>query len=329
MYTTRELTSITEQELGKICYPAEPAWLYEPIQYTLQEGGKRLRPLLTLMACNLFSEQIERAIPSALAVEVFHNFTLLHDDIMDQADTRRGRAAVHKRWNNNVAILSGDAMMIFAYRLLGNSPTEILPQLLATFNRVAMGVCEGQQWDMDFEGRERVSVAEYLGMIELKTAVLLAGALHMGARCGGATEEQIDLLYRFGIELGLVFQLQDDLLDTYGDAATFGKPIGGDILVGKKTFLLTNAISLASTTQLSHLQALLRNTEMVPQMKIDAVRTLYDELSICTLTQEAVTTHSERALTLLSSLSAAPHALPAERLSELNILVHNLLKRTK
>lgn len=222
MYSFNELQGIFEQELRSMKWPREPRLLYEPIAYSLEEGGKRIRPVALLMACSAFRGGIDAAKPAAMAIEVFHNFTLLHDDIMDRSDMRRGKPAVHTRWNDNVAILSGDAMMIWAYRLLSQCDEAVLPQLLAVFTDVAVGVCEGQQYDMDFESRDDVTVEEYLRMIELKTAVLLAGALKIGALCGGAEPVQAELLYRFGIDLGMAFQLQDDLLDTYGDPAVFG-----------------------------------------------------------------------------------------------------------
>ena len=252
MYSFNELQGIFEQELRSMKWPREPRLLYEPIAYSLEEGGKRIRPVALLMACSAFRGGIDAAKPAAMAIEVFHNFTLLHDDIMDRSDMRRGKPAVHTRWNDNVAILSGDAMMIWAYRLLSQCDEAVLPQLLAVFTDVAVGVCEGQQYDMDFESRDDVTVEEYLRMIELKTAVLLAGALKIGALCGGAEPVQAELLYRFGIDLGMAFQLQDDLLDTYGDPAVFGKPVGGDILVGKKTYLLTTALKAADLPTRAH-----------------------------------------------------------------------------
>ena len=214
MYSFNELQGIFEQELRSMKWPRETRLLYEPIAYSLEEGGKRIRPVALLMACSAFRGGIDAAKPAAMAIEVFHNFTLLHDDIMDRSDMRRGKPAVHTRWNDNVAILSGDAMMIWAYRLLSQCDEAVLPQLLAVFTDVAVGVCEGQQYDMDFESRDDVTVEEYLRMIELKTAVLLAGALKIGALCGGAEPAQAELLYRFGIDLGMAFQLKDDLLDT-------------------------------------------------------------------------------------------------------------------
>ena len=324
MYSFQELLNITERELAALPYPSRPERLYEPVAYSLEEGGKRIRPVVLLMACNLFSEGIEAAKPAALAVEVFHNFTLLHDDIIDRSDMRRGKPAVHTRWNDNVAILSGDAMMILAYRLLCGSDEAVLPKLLSVFNATALGVCEGQQFDMDFESRDDVTVDEYLHMIELKTAVLLAGALKMGALCGGAEDDKADLLYRFGIAVGLAFQLQDDLLDTYGDAAVFGKPIGGDILAGKKTFLLTTALGTAGEAARARLLDLLHDETAEPAAKIGAVRAMYDALSVREATEKAIAAYFDEAERTLHGLK-----LSDERTQPLREWAHKLLKRNR
>lgn len=324
MYSFRELTDIIENEIKHLKYPKEPRLLYEPIAYSLEEGGKRIRPVSLLMACNLFSEGIEQAKPAALAIEVFHNFTLLHDDIMDRSDLRRGKPAVHTRWNDNVAILSGDAMMIYAYRLLCSCETQILPQLLDIFNETAIGVCEGQQFDMDFETRDEVSVDEYLNMIRLKTSVLLAGALKIGAVCGGAQEWQAELLYKFGIEVGLAFQIQDDLFDTYGDASVFGKPIGGDILAGKKTYLLTSALKAADEPTRNEILALIHDKQIDAATKIDSVRSIYDRLGIRQSTEKAISEYFREAELILHHLN-----LPEERIVPLHELAEKLLKRKK
>ena len=237
---------------------------------------------------------------------------------------RRGKPAVHTRWNDNVAILSGDAMMIWAYRLLSQCDEAVLPQLLAVFTDVAVGVCEGQQYDMDFESRDDVTVEEYLRMIELKTAVLLAGALKIGALCGGAEPVQAELLYRFGIDLGMAFQLQDDLLDTYGDPAVFGKPVGGDILVGKKTYLLTTALKAADASTRARLLALLHDAEMASGEKIAAVRAVYDSLAVRQTTERVVASYFDEARQVLRSLR-----LSEERLAPLRELSDMLLNRRK
>ena len=227
MQTNEQLLSAIENYLAQTEFPAEPELLYAPIGYSLAGGGKRLRPMLLMLSNGIFTDKIQHALPAAAAVEVFHNFTLLHDDIMDNAAVRRGKPSVYAKWGQNVAILSGDAMLICAYRLLGEVPAQLLPQILSTFNTMALEVCEGQQYDMDFERKPKVSVVEYMHMIELKTSVLLAGATTIGALLGGASEEDCRKLRRFAIELGLAFQLQDDLLDSYGDerpsAATSSK----------------------------------------------------------------------------------------------------------
>ena len=324
MYSFHELADIVQNEIKNLKYPQQPELLYAPIVYSLEEGGKRIRPVALLMACNLFRDEIDCAKPAALAVEVFHNFTLLHDDIMDRSDTRRGKPAVHTRWNDNVAILSGDAMMIWAYRLLSQCDEAVLPQLLAVFTDVAVGVCEGQQYDMDFESRDDVTVEEYLRMIELKTAVLLAGALKIGALCGGAEPAQAELLYRFGIDLGMAFQLQDDLLDTYGDPAVFGKPVGGDILVGKKTYLLTTALKAADAPTRARLLALLHDAEMASGEKIAAVRAVYDSLAVRQTAERAVASYFDEARQVLRSLR-----LSEERLAPLRELSDMLLNRRK
>lgn len=324
MYSFNELQGIFEQELRSMKWPREPRLLYEPIAYSLEEGGKRIRPVALLMACSAFRGGIDAAKPAAMAIEVFHNFTLLHDDIMDRSDMRRGKPAVHTRWNDNVAILSGDAMMIWAYRLLSQCDEAVLPQLLAVFTDVAVGVCEGQQYDMDFESRDDVTVEEYLRMIELKTAVLLAGALKIGALCGGAEPVQAELLYRFGIDLGMAFQLQDDLLDTYGDPAVFGKPVGGDILVGKKTYLLTTALKAADLPTRARLLALLHDAEMASGEKIAAVRAVYDSLAVRQTAERVVASYFDEARQVLRSLR-----LSEERLVPLRELSDMLLNRRK
>ena len=324
MYSFNELQGIFEQELRSMKWPREPRLLYEPIAYSLEEGGKRIRPVALLMACSAFRGGIDAAKPAAMAIEVFHNFTLLHDDIMDRSDMRRGKPAVHTRWNDNVAILSGDAMMIWAYRLLSQCDEAVLPQLLAVFTDVAVGVCEGQQYDMDFESRDDVTVEEYLRMIELKTAVLLAGALKIGALCGGAEPVQAELLYRFGIDLGMAIQLQDDLHDTYGDPAVFGKPVGGDILVGKKTYLLTTALKAADAPTRARLLALLHDAEMASGEKIAAVRAVYDSLAVRQTAERAVASYFDEARQVLRSLR-----LSEERLAPLRELSDMLLNRRK
>ena len=225
------------QEVLQLDWHREPYGLYEPIEYTLAAGGKRIRPQLAMIASQLFGGKDEEVLPAALALEVFHNFTLLHDDVMDHADVRRGRPTVHVKWNANTAILSGDQMLIEAYKLLAGVPKEKLSQCLEMFNKMATEICEGQQYDVDFEAKETVSEAEYLMMIGKKTAVLLATALQMGAYIAGASQDEQETLALFGNSIGLAFQIQDDILDVWGDPATFGKAIGGDICCNKKTYV--------------------------------------------------------------------------------------------
>ena len=271
MQTNEELLATIENYLAQTDFPAEPELLYAPIGYSLGGGGKRLRPMLVMLSCGIFSDQIQSALPAAAAVEMFHNFTLLHDDIMDNAAMRRGKPSVFARWGQNVAILSGDAMLICAYRLLSGVPAHLLPQILATFNQMALEVCEGQQYDMDFEQKQKVSVVEYMHMIELKTSVLLAGSAVIGATLGGASEEDCRKLRRFAVELGLAFQLQDDLLDSYGDER-LGKAIGGDILEGKKTYLMVTAMSRADEATREILRHTYRDATLTDAEKIEMCR---------------------------------------------------------
>ncbi|MDE5623208.1 MAG: polyprenyl synthetase family protein [Alistipes sp.] len=305
MYTNEQLQTLIENYLAQTVFPAEPEHLYAPIAYSLSGGGKRLRPMLVLLAHAAFVDSVQQALPAAGAVEVFHNFTLLHDDIMDNAAIRRGKPSVHAKWGQNVAILSGDAMLICAYRMLSALPADKLPQVLATFDTMALEVCEGQQYDMDFEQKQKVSVVEYMHMIELKTSALLAGSVQIGALLGGAPEEDCRKLRRFAIELGLAFQLQDDLLDSYGDER-LGKAIGGDILEGKKTYLMVTAMSRADEPTREELRTLLADGNMAPERKIAAVKAIYDKLDVPHLTEQQIELRFERALAQLETLSAAP-----------------------
>lgn len=295
---------LIENYLAQTDFPAEPELLYTPITYSLSGGGKRLRPVLLLLSASLFSDEVQQALPAAAAVEVFHNFTLLHDDIMDNAHLRRGKPSVYAKWGQNVAILSGDAMMIYAYKLLSRVQHPRLQEVLTVFNQTALEVCEGQQYDMDFEQKQKVSVVEYMRMIELKTSVLLAGAVVIGAMLGGASESDCRALYRFGIELGMAFQLQDDLLDSYGDER-LGKAIGGDILEGKKSYLMVTAMSRANEEQ----REVLRTTHLDPTLsdteKIARVKALYDQLDVPRLTEQQIGLRFERALAQLATLSAS------------------------
>ena len=288
MKTFNEIQQLITAELEQVNLEKVPCGLYNPISYILQLGGKRIRPALTLMACNLFSENIVAAVKPAVGIEIFHNFTLLHDDIMDKADVRRGKATVHKKWNENTAILSGDGMQIVAYQYISEVETAKLKSVLDVFSQTAIEVCEGQQYDMDFENRDIITVDEYFEMIRLKTAVLLGGALKIGALIGGAKEEDAQSLYDFGIGIGLAFQLKDDLLDTYGDEKTFGKKIGNDILCNKKTFLLTSALEKASNEEKTELKICLQIPAEQADKKIQSVIAIYNDLNVKKMCEEQI-----------------------------------------
>ncbi|NOZ35477.1 MAG: polyprenyl synthetase family protein [Chlorobi bacterium] len=303
MFTISQLQDIISEKFSTLNFDKKPQRLYEPIEYTLASGGKRIRPALVLAACNMFSEKIETAIPAALAFEVFHNFTLLHDDIMDNSPVRRNKETVHKKWNKNIAILSGDAMMIQAYEFLSELPSELLKKILPLFNKTALEVCEGQQYDMDFEKCDNVSEEKYLNMIKLKTSVLIAAALKTGAIIGGASEKNADLLYDFGINIGLAFQIQDDLLDTYADTSVFGKKIGNDILTGKKTFLLINALQKSGIKEFDKLRNLIKNKKIEDDEKIKSVIQIYDDFNIKSLTENRIKKYHKKALQSLNLVS--------------------------
>ena len=293
--------------IENLSYMREPEGLYDPIEYVLGLGGKRLRPVLMLLAYNLYKEDVERIFPQAAGIETYHNFTLLHDDLMDNADMRRGKPAVHKKWDENTAILSGDAMLILAYQfMMQDCPTGYMKEVMDVFGRTALEVCEGQQWDMEFETRTDVTVDEYIEMIRLKTSVLLSGALKIGAILGGASAEDARLLYDFGIKMGLAFQLQDDYLDVYGDPAVFGKKIGGDILCNKKTFMLITAFAHAGEEDRKKLQAWIEAKDFVPSEKIEAVTSIYDKVGIAGLCREKIDAYYEEGLRLLDEVSVAP-----------------------
>ncbi|WP_184543381.1 polyprenyl synthetase family protein [Mucilaginibacter sp. FT3.2] len=298
-----ELHALVSKAVDTLTFPAYPADLYEPISYILALGGKRLRPCLLLMACDLFGGEVESAIEPALAIEVFHNFTLMHDDIMDKAPLRRGKVTVHEKWNANVAILSGDAMMVEANKFMMKVDDAILRRVMNVFNETATGVCEGQQIDMSFEQRNNVQIDEYLDMIRLKTAVLLGGTLKIGAIIGGATAADAQLLYSFGVNLGIAFQLQDDILDVYGDPEKFGKQVGGDILSNKKTYLLIKALELATGDQATELNSWLELKQFDAIEKVTAVTGIYDHLNIRQYAEEAMQTYAEMAFNALDQIN--------------------------
>lgn len=294
--------------IAGLVYPAKPEGLYQPIAYTLDGGGKRLRPVLTLAVCSALGHDYREATHQAMGIEMFHNFTLLHDDVMDKADVRRGKPTVHKRWDESTAILSGDAMLTMASQLITDCRAEQIKELLTLFNRTAMEVYEGQQYDMDFECRDDVSIDEYMAMIRLKTSVLLGCACELGAIVAGASERQRRAFYDFGINLGLAFQLQDDWLDTYGNAAVFGKKIGGDILNAKKTFLLISAMNAAGGAYRQDLLALL-HSDMADDAKISAVTALYDQAGVGRICREEVTRYGKMALEALKQAELEEDAM--------------------
>lgn len=289
-------------EILRIDWHREPYGLYEPIEYTLMAGGKRVRPQLAMIASQLFGGKDEDVLPAALALEIFHNFTLLHDDVMDHAEVRRGRPTVHVKWNENTAILSGDQMLIEAYKMLSQVPTDKLPKVLDLFNKMATEICEGQQYDVDFESQEHVAIDSYLLMIRLKTSVLLATALQMGAYIAGADEQAQDALYQFGIHIGLAFQIQDDILDVWGDPATFGKAIGGDIACNKKTYVTLTALQLADENSGRALRNWLSQTLQENTEKIAAVTAIYNRLGVRAECEKRVVELTQQALDYLSTL---------------------------
>ena len=306
------------KEILNLDWKREPYGLYEPIEYTLAAGGKRVRPQLTMIASQMFGGKDEEVLPAALALEVFHNFTLLHDDVMDKADVRRGRPTVHVKWNENTAILSGDQMLIEAYKLLSGVSADKLPSVLQLFNQMATEICEGQQYDVDFESQEQVTIEEYLKMIRLKTSVLLANALQTGAYIAGADKQAQEALYQFGINIGLAFQIQDDILDVWGDPKTFGKAVGGDISCNKKTFVYLEAMRLLGDDAISlearelkhwYSQVLEDNTE-----KILAVKEIFERLGVRPLCELVVDDYTNKALELLNTL---PQNTATEQLRQL------------
>jgi geranylgeranyl diphosphate synthase type II len=323
MKNNDEILNLFEHYLGQLQLPKEPQRLYEPIIYSMSGGGKRLRPVLLLLCCEAFGGDATAALSAAAAVEMFHNFTLLHDDIMDNAAVRRGKPSVQARWGENVAILSGDTMMIYSYKLLSQIPSEKLPMVMEVFTSMALQVCEGQQYDMDFEHADKVSVVEYMRMIELKTSALLAGSAMIGAIMGGASTEDCNKIYRYALELGLAFQLQDDLLDSYGDEQ-LGKAIGGDILEGKKTCLMLTAMSRANESDRELLRRVPFDTSLSAEQKIAQVKVIYDKYDVPHLVNQQITLRFDKALSVLDTLS-----LESDRVENLRIFARNLMSRKK
>jgi geranylgeranyl diphosphate synthase type II len=308
MHTTAELQQILETAIQDLKFPNHPKQLYDPITYIINLGGKRIRPLLVLMATELFGKDANDAVHAAMAIEVFHNFTLVHDDIMDNAPLRRGKATVHEKWGANTAILSGDVMMVEANKNLAKVNPIFLKDALDTFNSTAQGVCEGQQLDMEFESRKDVSIDEYIDMIRLKTAVLLGGALKLGAIIAGASAKEADLIYQFGESIGIAFQLQDDILDVYADPKKFGKQVGGDIIANKKTFLLLKAFELAEQENLEQLKNWTNLEEFNTQQKVDAIKDIYNALDIQNIARKAMNNYSDKALAYLDQIEISNEA---------------------
>lgn len=313
-----------ETWIKQLQFTHAPYTLYQPIEYSLAMGGKRIRPVMCLAACTLYTDDYTIARPAALALEMFHNFTLLHDDVMDKADLRRNQPTVCAKWNTNTAILSGDQMLIEAYKLITQIDSPAFSLILSTFNQTATEVCEGQQYDMDFEQTNEVTIEQYLEMIRLKTAVLLAASIKIGALIGGADEADTNTLYDFGIHLGLAFQLQDDLLDTYGDEATFGKAIGGDIMENKKTFLLISALNNATIAQRHELATWIAAKEPDREEKITAVRTIYDAIGVRKQAEESIKKHYDAAISILREME-----ISAEGKRIFADFAASLIKRTR
>jgi geranylgeranyl diphosphate synthase type II len=301
----------------------EPKNLYDPIQYILELGGKRLRPVLTLMSADIFGSDYKVALNAALSIEVFHNFSLVHDDIMDDAPLRRGHKTVHEKWDINTGILSGDAMLIMAYQLFENYEAPVFLELAKLFSKTALEVCEGQQYDVDFETRTDVSIPEYLKMIEYKTAVLVAAAMKMGAIVAKASKEDQDNIYNFGLYLGIAFQLQDDYLDAFGDPKTFGKQVGGDIIENKKTYLYLKALEFSNTEDSAALSTLFASNPKDVEAKIETVKTFFVNTGSANATKEAIELYTKKAFSVLESLN-----IPLDKKATLKTFGSNLMNRT-
>jgi len=322
MYSQEELKSLVDNTITALSYNMEAPELIDPVKYILSIGGKRLRPVLALMSCNLFTDNIESALIPATGLEIFHNFTLIHDDIMDQAPVRRNLPTVHHRWNVNQAILSGDVMAFVANECFLKTPQHLLSKVFRVFNKAAVEVCVGQQLDMDYERATFVTHDEYLRMIELKTAVLIAISAKIGAVFGGADDENSDLLYEFGRNLGMAFQIQDDLLDTYGDIKVFGKTSGGDIIANKKTFLYIEAIERASPSLRNKLRELFSGKEYDPATKVKNVTDIYDQLGIKRITENVARDYIKSAFSYLDKAESGK-----DRKTELIRLADSLIGR--
>lgn len=324
MYSSIQLLKMVEEAIAALPLEHEPQKLYAPIRYVLSLGGKRIRPVLMLMAYNLYRDDVKPCLMSALGLEVFHNFTLLHDDLMDKAEMRRGKTCVHLKWDDNTAILSGDNMLVLAFKYMMMCDDQKMPAVMRIFTKTAIEIDEGQQYDVDFETRNDVTEAEYIEMIRLKTSVLLACALQIGATLADAPEEDTQALYHFGECLGLAFQLQDDYLDVYGDPAVFGKKIGGDILCNKKTFMLINALLHASDEDRAELQRWIDSKDCNPDEKIKAVTALYTKIGVDRMAKERMNAYYVKAEEYLAQVN-----LPEERKEMLRGIELELMGRQK
>lgn len=322
MKTANELLGLVNEYLDGMPYERRPASLYEPIKYVLSLGGKRIRPVLMLLSYNLYKDFPEKILSSACALETYHNYTLLHDDLMDRASMRRGRPTVHERWNANTAVLSGDSMLVLAYEGMAKCDAAKLKAVLDLFTETALEIGEGQQYDMDFEHRDDVAEHEYIEMIRLKTSVLLACATKMGALLADASPSDAELLYSFGERFGLAFQLQDDYLDVYGDPKVFGKNIGGDIVSNKKTYMLINAYNRADDEQRSALTHWVNATDFDPQEKIAAITRLYNEMGIDALARERINEYFEQSKEFLAKVS-----VPSSRKAQMVDYINEMLNR--
>lgn len=322
LYSASQLLEKINAYLAQMPYSRAPQGLYVPIEYELSLGGKRIRPVLMLMAYNLYKENVDTILPQAAGLETYHNHTLLHDDLMDKADMRRNKPTVHRKWSENAAILSGDAMLILSYRLMSDCPKDKLHEVLRVFTETTMEICEGQQWDMEFETRLDVTVDEYIEMIRLKTSVLLAAALKIGALMADASQADAEMLYDFGIKMGLAFQLQDDYLDIYGNPEVFGKKIGGDILCNKKTYMLITALKKADAVQREELERWLTVVDCHAEEKIEAVTRIYNDIGVDKCCEQIVEDYYNQGLAILERLN-----LSAERKAVLKTFVCSLMGR--
>jgi geranylgeranyl diphosphate synthase, type II len=306
MLSPEKIHELIYQRIAKIKLSGKPVELYEPISYTLTMGGKRLRPAMCLLACDLFAGEVNNAVDPAIGIEIFHNFTLVHDDIMDQAPIRRGKPTVYKKWNRNIAILSGDTMMALAYEYIMKAPERVRSEVFSVFNKTAIEVCEGQQYDMNFETNQEVKITDYIEMIRLKTAVLLAASLKIGALIGGAGLVEAEKLYSFGEYIGIAFQLKDDLLDAYSDEVIFGKIKGGDIITNKKTYLYLKALEVGRAKDLDDLRRLFSAEMIDHREKIKSVLQVYEKLNLRQLTEFEIMSYYEKAVKLMEEINVEP-----------------------